>query len=111
LLAQGPYGAGSSSPAVPHPGRRITASRAEGVAVPCATDPILDAIEGHPRALEQLGRLLAEQDAAERKLRHAPEGRQTELHARLAELCDAEGALGRAEMKAFFGSQAPYRPA
>jgi hypothetical protein len=72
----------------------ITASRAGGVAALCAADPILDAIEGHRRAFEELGRLLAEQDAAERELRHAPEGRRTELQARLAGLCDAEGALG-----------------
>jgi hypothetical protein len=76
----------------------ITASRAEKVPAPC--DPILDAIEGHRRAFEELGRLLAEQDAAERELRRAPEGRQAELQARLARLCEAEGALGRAEMKA-----------
>jgi len=36
----------------------------------------------------------------ERELRRAPKGRRTELQARLAGLCDAEGALGRAEMKA-----------
>jgi hypothetical protein len=57
-------------------------------------------IDGHRRAFEELGRLLAEQDAAERELRHAPKARRTELQARLARLCDAEGALGRAEMKA-----------
>jgi len=78
----------------------LTASRAERVPSPCATDPILDAIEGHCRAFEVLGRLLAEQDAAESELRRAPEGRQAELQARLARLCEAEGALGRAEMKA-----------
>ena len=78
----------------------ITASRAERVAGPPVADPILDAIEGHRRAFEELGRLLAEQDAAERELRHAPKGRRTELQARLAGLCDAEGALGRAEMTA-----------
>ena len=78
----------------------ITASRAERAAALCAADPILDAIEGHRRAFEELGRLLAEQDAAERELRRAPKGRRPELQARLAGLCDAEGALGRAEMKA-----------
>ena len=78
----------------------VTSSRAERSPAPGATDPILDAIEGHRRAFEELGRLLAEQDAAERELRHAPNGRRTELQARLARLCDAEGALGRAEMKA-----------
>ena len=78
----------------------VTSSRAERSPAPGATDPILDAIEGHRRAFEELGRLLAEQDAAERELRHAPKGRRTELQARLAGLCDAEGALGRAEMKA-----------
>ena len=78
----------------------ITASRAESVAGPVVTDPILGAIEEHRRAFDELGRLLAEQDAAERELRRAPKGRRTELQARLARLCDAEGALGRAEMKA-----------
>jgi hypothetical protein len=78
----------------------ITASRAERLPAPYATDPVLDAIEGHRRAFEEPRRLLAEQDAAERELRHAPKGRRTELQARLAGLCDAEGALGRAEMKA-----------
>jgi hypothetical protein len=78
----------------------ITASRAGGLSVPTAPDPILDAIEGHRRAFEELGRLLAEQDAAERKLRHAPGSRRAELEARLAGLCEAEGALGRAEMNA-----------
>ena len=68
----------------------ITASRAERIPGPRATDPILDAIEGHRRAFEDLGRLLAEQDAAEREMRHAPNGRRTELQARLARLCDAE---------------------
>jgi hypothetical protein len=62
----------------------ITTSRAETVPAPCTTDPILDAIEGHRRAFEELGRLLAEQDAAERELRHAPKGRRTQLQARLA---------------------------
>jgi hypothetical protein len=49
----------------------ITASRAGSVPVPEAPDPILDAIEGHRRDYEELGRLLAEQDAAERDLRRA----------------------------------------
>jgi hypothetical protein len=78
----------------------ITASRAERVLAPCATDPILDAIEGHRRAFEELGRLLGEQDAAERELRRAPKGRRAELQARLARLCEAEGALGSTETKA-----------
>ena len=56
----------------------ITASRAERVPTLCVPDPILDAIEGHRRAFEELGRLLAEQDAAERELQHAPKGRLTE---------------------------------
>ncbi|UFZ02629.1 hypothetical protein LQG66_25550 [Bradyrhizobium ontarionense] len=80
--------------------RVITASRAEGVLVSNAPDPILEAIEGHRRAFEELGRLLAEQDATERELRSAPSGRRAELEAKLASLCEAEGALGRAEMKA-----------
>ncbi|WP_316167535.1 MULTISPECIES: hypothetical protein [unclassified Bradyrhizobium] len=78
----------------------ISASRAEGVPVPNAPDPILDAIEGHRRAFEELGHLLAEQDAAERELRRAHGSRRAELEARLAGLCETEGALGRAEMKA-----------
>jgi hypothetical protein len=78
----------------------ITASRAERLPAPYATDPVLDAIEGHRRAFEEPRRLPAEQDAAERELRHAPKGRRTELQARLPGPCDAEGALGRAEMKA-----------
>jgi hypothetical protein len=78
----------------------ISASRAETVSVPNAPDPILDAIEGHRRAFEELQRLLAEQDAAERELRRAPRGRRAELEAKLKGLCDAEGPLGCAEMKA-----------
>jgi hypothetical protein len=78
----------------------ITPSWAESVRVSTAPDPVLDAIEGHRRAFEELGRLLAEQDAAERELRRAPGGRRAELEARLAGLCEAEGALGRVEMKA-----------
>jgi hypothetical protein len=78
----------------------ITVARAEKVPVPAATDPILDAIEDHRRAFEELGRLLAEQDAAERELRHAPKGWRAEPQAKLARLCQAEGALGRAEMTA-----------
>ena len=78
----------------------ITASRAESLRVPTAPDPILGAIEGHCRAFEELERLLAQQDAAERELRRAPVGRRAELEAKLAGLCEAEGALGRAEMKA-----------
>jgi hypothetical protein len=78
----------------------ITASRVEGIPVSTAPDPVLDAIEGHHRAFEELGRLLAEQDAAERELWRATGPRRVELEARLARLCEAEGALGRAEMKA-----------
>ncbi|WP_316184803.1 hypothetical protein [Bradyrhizobium sp. SZCCHNRI1003] len=78
----------------------ISASRAESVPGPNAPDPILDAIEGHRRAFQELGQLLAEQDAAERELRHAQGHRRIELEAKLARLCEAEGALGRAEMKA-----------
>jgi hypothetical protein len=78
----------------------ITPSRAEGVPVPNAPDPVLDAIEGHRRAFEELGRLLAEQDAAERELRRTTGPRRVELEAKLVGLCEAEGALGRAEMKA-----------
>ena len=78
----------------------ITPSWAESVGASTAPDPVLDAIEGHRRAFEELGRLLAEQDAAERELHRAPCGRRAELEAKLSGLCEAEGALGRAEMKA-----------
>jgi hypothetical protein len=78
----------------------ITPSRAKRIDVSTASDPVLDAIEGHRRAFEELGRLLAEQDAAERELRRTPGPRRAELEAKLAGLCEAEGALGRAEMKA-----------
>ncbi|WP_316227771.1 hypothetical protein [Bradyrhizobium sp. SZCCHNR3015] len=78
----------------------ISPSRAESVRVSTAPDPVLDAIEGHRRAFEELGRLLAEQDAAEHELRCAPGDRRPELEAKLAALCEAEGVLGRAEMKA-----------
>jgi hypothetical protein len=44
--------------------------------------------------------LLAEQDAAERELRRARKGRRAALEAQLADLCEAEGPLGWAEMKA-----------
>ena len=50
----------------------ITPSWAESVGVSTARDPVLDAIEGHRRVFEELGRLLAEQDAAERELRRTP---------------------------------------
>src|SRR5882757_10021660 len=75
----------------------VTASRAASVPVPEAPDPILDAIEGHRRHFDELRRLLAEQDAAERELRRAPRGRQADLEAQLAGLCEAEGPLGCAE--------------
>jgi hypothetical protein len=78
----------------------VTASRAASVPVPEAPDPILDAIEGHRRDFEELGRLLAEQDAAERELRRAGKSRRAALEAQLADLCEAEGLLGRIEMKA-----------
>jgi hypothetical protein len=78
----------------------VTASRAASIPVPEAPDPILAAIEGHRRDFEELRRLLAEQDAAERELRRARKGRRPTLEARLATLCEAEGPLGRAEMKA-----------
>jgi len=78
----------------------VTASRAASVPVPEAPDPILDAIEGHRRDYEELGRLLAEQDAAERELRRASRGRRAMLEAQLADLCEAEGPLGCAEMMA-----------
>jgi hypothetical protein len=44
--------------------------------------------------------LLAEQEAVERELRGAPRGRRPGLEAQLVGLCEAEGPLGRAEMKA-----------
>ena len=78
----------------------VTASRAASVSVPEAPDPILAAIEDHRRHFEALRRLLAEQDAAERELRRASKGRRAALEARLADLCEAEGRLGRIEMKA-----------
>ena len=78
----------------------VTASRAASVPVPVAPDPILDAIEGHRRDFEELRRLLAEQDAAERELRRARKGRRAALEAQLANLCEAEGLLGRIEMQA-----------
>ena len=78
----------------------ITASRAASVLVPEAPDPILDAIEGHRRDFEELRRLLAEQDAAERELRCARKGGRPALEAQLADLCEAEGLLGRIEMQA-----------
>jgi len=78
----------------------ITASRAARVPLPDAPDPILDAIEGHRRDYEELGRLLAEQDAAERELRRARKGRRVALETQLADLCEAEGRLGRIEMQA-----------
>jgi hypothetical protein len=78
----------------------VTASRATSVPVPEAPDPILAAIEDHRRDFAELRRLLAEQDAAERELRRASKGRRAALEAQLADLCEAEGLLGRAEMKA-----------
>ena len=78
----------------------VTTSRAASVPVPEAPDPILAAIEGHRRDFEELRRLLAEQDAAERELRRASKGRRAALEAQLADLCEAEGLLGRIEMKA-----------
>jgi hypothetical protein len=78
----------------------VTVSRAASVPVPEATDPILAAIEGHRRDFEELRRLLAERDAAERELRRGCKGRRAALEAQLADLCEAEGLLGCAEMKA-----------
>jgi hypothetical protein len=78
----------------------ITPPWAESVGISTAPDPVIYAIESHRRVFEELGRLLAEQDAAERELRGAPYGRRAELEAKLSGLCEAEGALGRDEMKA-----------
>jgi hypothetical protein len=78
----------------------VTGSRAASVPVPEAPDQILAAIEGHRRDFEELRRLFAEQDAAERELRRAHKGRRATLEAQLADLCEAEGPLGCAEMKA-----------
>ena len=78
----------------------VTASWGAPAPVPEAADPILDAIEGHRRNFEELRRLLAEQDAVERELRRAPRGRRADPEAQLAGLCEAEGPLGCAEMKA-----------
>jgi hypothetical protein len=78
----------------------VTSSRAVGVSVPEALDPILAAIEDHRRDSKELRRLLAEQDAAECELRQACKGRRAALEARLANLCEAEGRLGRIEMNA-----------
>ncbi|HLG82506.1 MAG TPA: hypothetical protein VKY22_15935 [Bradyrhizobium sp.] len=78
----------------------ITASRPEIVSASTAPYPIEHAIEGHRHLFEELRRLLAEQDAAERRLFCSPRGRRAALEAQLALLCEAEGALGRAEMKA-----------
>ena len=78
----------------------ITASRAVGVPVQEVPDPILAVIEDHRRNFQELRRLLAEQDTAERELRRARKGRRAALEARLAHLCEAEGPLGCAEMKA-----------
>jgi hypothetical protein len=78
----------------------VTALRAASVPVPEAPDPILAAIEAHRRDFEELRRLLAEQDAAERELRRARMGRRAALEAQLADLCEVEGPLGCAEMKA-----------
>jgi len=78
----------------------VTASRAASIPLPKAPDPILDAIEGHRRDYKELGRLLAEQDATERELRRARNGRRAALEAQLADLCEAEGRLGRIEMQA-----------
>jgi hypothetical protein len=78
----------------------VTGSRAASVPVPEAPDPILAAIEDHRRDFEELRRLLAEQDAAERELRRARKGRRAALEARLADLCETEGPLGRIEMQA-----------
>jgi hypothetical protein len=78
----------------------VAASRAVPAPVPEAPDPILDAIEDHRRDFEELRRLLAAQDAAERELRRAPRSRRAVLEAQLADLCEAEGPLGCAEMKA-----------
>jgi hypothetical protein len=78
----------------------ITASPAASVPLPEAPDPILDAIAGHRRDYKELGRLLAEQDAAERELRRARKGGRAALEAQLVDLCEAEGLLGRIEMQA-----------
>jgi hypothetical protein len=78
----------------------VTSSRAARVPVAEAPDPILAAIDGHRRDFEELRRLLAEQDAAERELRRARMGRRAVLEAQLADLCEAEGPLGCAKMKA-----------
>jgi hypothetical protein len=81
----------------PGSGRHSVAGRRR--CCPGGTRPDIAAIEGHCRDFEELRRLLAEQDAAERELRRACKGRRAALEAQLVDLCEAEGPLGCAEMK------------
>jgi hypothetical protein len=78
----------------------ITGSRTENVFVTGGPDPIFDAIESHRQVFERLRCLFAEQDAAERELKRATPYGRVELEAKLTQLCEAEGLLGRAEMEA-----------
>jgi hypothetical protein len=78
----------------------ITASRTENISATGGSDPIFDAIGSHRQVFERLRCLFAEQDLAERELKRAPPYGRAELEAKLAQLCEAEGLLGRAEMEA-----------
>ena len=78
----------------------IAASRTETFSVKGGSDPIFDAIESHRHIFGRLRCLFAEQDAAERELEQASLYGRAELEAKLAQLCEAEGLLGRAEMEA-----------
>jgi hypothetical protein len=65
-----------------------------------AADPVYAAIAAHDRAYAQIVALLAAQDAADAALQEADALARPALEARLDELCEAEGPLGRAEMDA-----------
>ncbi len=65
-----------------------------------ASDPIFAAIAAHGRAYAAVVALLAAQEVANRALRQADAAARPVLEAQLAALCEAEGPLGRAEMKA-----------
>jgi hypothetical protein len=65
-----------------------------------ASDPIYTAIAAHRRAYADVIALIARQDVANAALQAAGAADRAALAARLHELCEAEGPLGRAEMNA-----------
>jgi len=85
--------------------RRVIAASAAmplaaGAPRPALPDPIYALIDAHRRAYSDLVALLAAQQAVDHALLRADAAARPTLQAKLDALCEAEGPLGRAEMRA-----------